>query len=80
MSEQNKQLVEFVPFGTKDKIQLSIEIVKRIVAVKTKSGKSCSDEDAFRFMLMCQARRLNPFEGDAYLLGYDSQNGPSFRR
>jgi phage recombination protein Bet len=77
-TEQEKQLVEFVPFGTKDKIQLSIEIVKRLVAVKTKTGKSCSDEDAFRFMLMCQARKLNPFEGDAFLIGYDSQGGPSF--
>jgi len=75
---EEKQIVEFVPFGTKDKIQLSIEIVKRLVAVKTKTGKSCSDEDAFKFMLMCQARKLNPFEGDAFLIGYDSQSGPSF--
>jgi phage recombination protein Bet len=72
------RIVEFTPFGAKDKIQLSINIVKRIVAVKTKSGKSCSDEDAFKFMLMCQARHLNPFEGDAYLIGYDGQQGPQF--
>ena len=73
-----RSVVEFVPFGTKDKIQLSIEIVKRLVAVKTKSGKTASDEDAFRFMLLCQARKLNPFEGDCYLIGYDSQHGASF--
>ena len=77
MSEE-KSIVEFTPFGTKDKIQLSIEIVKRLIAVKTKSGKTASDQDAFKFMLMCQARRLNPFEGDAYLVGYDSNSGPSF--
>jgi phage recombination protein Bet len=77
-TENQKQLVEFVPFGTKDKISLSIEIVKRLIAVKTKSGKTCSDEDAFKFMLMCQARKLNPFEGDAFLIGYDGQSGPSF--
>jgi phage recombination protein Bet len=75
---KERRVIEFIPFGTKDKIQLSIEIVKRIIAVKTKSGKSCSDEDAFKFMLMCQARKLNPFEGDAYLIGYDSQSGPTF--
>ena len=79
MSEENKkQLVEFTPFGTKDKIQLSIEVVKRLIAVKTKTGKTCTDEDAFKFMLMCQARKLNPFEGDAFLIGYDGQHGPSF--
>lgn len=72
------EVIEFVPFGAKDKLQLTIEIVKRLVAVKTKTGKSCSDEDAFRFMLMCQARKLNPFEGDAFLIGYDTQSGPSF--
>jgi phage recombination protein Bet len=78
--KENKEqrLIEFVPFGTKDKISLSIAIVKRLIAVKTKTGKTCSDEDAFKFMLMCQARKLNPFEGDAYLIGYDSQSGPSF--
>ncbi len=75
---QERSIIEFTPFGTKDKIQLSIEIVKRLIAVKTKSGKTCSDEEAFKFMLMCQARHLNPFEGDAYLIGYDGQAGPSF--
>jgi phage recombination protein Bet len=75
---KERRIIEFTPFGAKDKIQLSIEIVKRIVAVKTKSGKSCTDEDAFKFMLMCQARHLNPFEGDAFLIGYDGQAGPQF--
>lgn len=72
------RVIEFTPFGAKDKIQLSINIVKRIIAVKTKTGKSCTDEDAFKFMLMCQARHLNPFEGDAFLIGYDTQSGPQF--
>jgi phage recombination protein Bet len=76
--QKEARIIEFTPFGAKDKIQLSIAIVKRIVAVKTKSGKSCTDEDAFKFMLMCQARKLNPFEGDAYLIGYDGQAGPQF--
>jgi phage recombination protein Bet len=78
-TEPKLEIVEFVPFGTKDKVRLSIEIVKRLIAVKTRSGKNCTDEDAIRFMMMCQARKLNPFEGDAFLIGYDSQTGiPSF--
>jgi phage recombination protein Bet len=28
--------------------------------------------------MLCQAQRLNPFAGDAFLVGYDSNNGPSF--
>lgn len=78
-AEQKEQrIIEFVPFGAKEKIQLTIAIVKRLVAVKTKSGKVCSDEDAVKFMLMCQAKHLNPFEGDAFLIGYDTQDGPKF--
>jgi phage recombination protein Bet len=77
-STTDKRIVEFVPFGTDEKIKLSVEIVKRLVCVKTKSGKSCSDDEALKFILMCQARKLNPFEGDAFLIGYDSQQGPTF--
>lgn len=68
----------FVPFGSKDEIKLSINIVKRLVAVKTKSGQTCTDDDAMKFIMMCKARALNPFEGDAFLIGYDSNQGPKF--
>jgi phage recombination protein Bet len=48
------------------------------VAQPTKSGKTCTDRDALKFMMLCQAQRLNPFAGDAFLLGYDGQNGPQY--
>ena len=70
--------VEFTPFGSQDKVKLSIVMVKNLIAVKTKSGKTCTDQDAIKFIAMCQARRLNPFEGDAFLIGYDGKEGPSF--
>jgi phage recombination protein Bet len=65
--------MEFVPFGSEQKIKLSIAIVKNVCAVKTKSGRTCSDADAMKFMMLCSGKGLNPFEGDAYLVGYDSQ-------
>lgn len=70
--------VEFIPFGSADKIKLSVKIIQNMVAVPTKSGRTCSERDALRFLMLCQAQRLNPFAGDAYLVGYDTQNGPSF--
>lgn len=73
-----EKVMEFVPFGSDDKIKLSIAIVKNLVAVKTKSGATCSDNDAIKFMMMCQARRLNPFEGDSFLIGYDGKDGPTY--
>jgi len=67
--------VEYIPFGSEDKIRLHVGIVQNLIAVKTKSGKTCSDTDAIKFIAMCQAKHLNPFEGDAYLIGYDSRDG-----
>lgn len=74
----DKSVTGFVPFGAKDEVKLSIAIVKRLIAVKTKEGKLPNDEDCLRFIAMCKARRLNPFEGDAFLIGYDSREGPKF--
>lgn len=73
-----EKFVEFVPFGAADKIKLSIAIVQNIVAVKTRSGKTCSEQDAMKFIMLCQAQRLNPFAGDAFLVGYDGANGATF--
>lgn len=75
---QTTREVEFVPYGSADKIKLNISIVKNLICVPTKSGKTCSDNDAIKFIMMCHAKRLDPFSGDAYLTGYDTQNGPQF--
>lgn len=70
--------MQYVPFGAADKIKLSVEIIQTIVAVPTRSGKTCSPKDAMKFMMLCQAQKLNPFAGDAFLVGYDGNNGPTF--
>lgn len=66
--------MEYVPYGCQDKIKLSVAIVKNLIAVPTKSGKTCSDRDAMKFLMLCQSKRLNPFEGDAFLIGYDGRD------
>ena len=66
-------VLEFVPYGAKDPIKLSLAIIKQYVAVKTRSGKTCDDSQAMKFMMLCQAQRLNPFVGDAFLVGYDKR-------
>jgi phage recombination protein Bet len=70
--------VEYIPYGAQDKIKLSVAMVQNLIAVKTKTGKTCSDRDAIKFLAMCQAKRMNPFEGDCFLIGYDGREGPSF--
>lgn len=78
MIEKQEKLMEYVPFGAADKIRLTLSIIQNIVAVPTKSGKTCSEREAMKFMMLCQAQRLNPFAGDAFLIGYDGQGGPTF--
>src|ERR1039458_97150 len=70
--------VEYVPYGAQDKVKMTVGIIQNLIAVKTKTSKTCSERDAIRFMAMCQAKRMNPFEGDCFLIGYDSKDGPSF--
>lgn len=67
--------VVYKPFGAADEIRLSIRIVQNLVAVRTKSGKTCNEWDAAKFIMLCQAQRLNPFAGDAWLVGYDGRDG-----
>lgn len=76
---EDRSLTEFVPFGSEDRIKLSVNIVRSMIAVPTKSGKMPSDVECLKFVALCRARRLNPFEGDCFLLGYDGKDGrPSF--
>lgn len=75
---KEERVTEYVPFGSKDAIKLTVAMVKAYLAEPTKSGKVCTDRDATKFVALCVARKLNPFEGDAFLIGYDSQAGAKF--
>lgn len=70
--------VSFIPFGASDKIRLTAAMIRQFIAVPTKSGQLPSERDSIRFIMLCKGKRANPFEGDCFLIGYDSQNGPSF--
>lgn len=78
LEKPNEKAVEFVPFGASDKIKLTVEIVQKFICTPTAKGQTCSTRDAVRFIMMCQAKRLNPFESDAYIVGYDGKDGPVF--
>ncbi len=78
MAAASDKEMSFVPFGSKESIKLSASIIQKMVCVPTKSGKVCTEIEAIKFMMLCKARALNPFEGDAFLIGYDTQNGPAF--
>lgn len=70
--------VRFIPFGGTEQIELTIETVKQFLTSPTKSGKLPEKKDVVKFMMLCKSRELNPWEGDGFLVGYDSQAGPVF--
>ena len=70
--------IEYKPFLSDTAIKLSARLVLKFLVEPTKSGKVCTHEQAVKFMMLCQARALNPWEGDAFLVGYDTKDGPRF--
>jgi phage recombination protein Bet len=76
--QDEKGVIEIVPFGTDERIRLSVAIVQKMIAVPTRTGKIPDPTQCIKFMMLCRARHLNPFEGDAFMLGYDTQSGPQF--
>lgn len=75
---KDNRAMTYTPFMAKAEITLNISIVKNTLCVPTRQGHTCDDRDAIRFMMMCRASGLDPFAGDAYLVGYDTQHGPRF--
>lgn len=71
ISKEDLGLAEYVPHGAKDSIKLSIGLTRRLLTQPTKKGKVASDDDCLKYIAMCRAKRLNPFEGDSFLVGYD---------
>lgn len=76
--QDERGTIEIVPFGTDERIRLSVAIVQKMIAVPTRTGKIPDPTQCIKFMMLCRARHLNPFEGDAFMLGYDTQSGPQF--
>ncbi len=70
--------VEYKPLGSDDGVRLSVAMIRNVFNPRTKNKKEASDEDIMKFIMLCKARRLNPFEGDAYLIGYDGNDGPQW--
>ena len=78
LAEMLDKPTEYVPFMSKETIKLTPRMVQQFLCTRTKKGAVCDERQAARFVMLCKARGLNPWEGDAYLVGYDSDEGPTF--
>jgi phage recombination protein Bet len=74
-----EKTIEYIPLGETVSIKLTIDMVRRFLCVPTKLGKLPDDAEVVKYMMVCRQRKLNPWVGDCYLLGYDTTNkGPKF--
>ena len=61
-----------------EEIQLTIGMVTELLVKPTKNGKLPSKADIVKFIMLCKSQKLNPWTGDAFLVGYDGARGPEF--
>lgn len=73
-----KREFSFTPFMSQEKLTLTPGHVMRFLCKPTRKGSICTPEQALRFCMLCKARGLNPWEGDAFIVGYDAKDGAEF--
>ena len=73
-TQKEEREVEYTPLGESQKIKLTINMVRTLLCTPTKSGHLPPDNEVIKFMMICRQRALNPWVGDAYLLGYETKN------
>lgn len=76
---KEEKIIKYVPIGESTEITLSRSIVTNLIAAPTRNGIRPGDKDLVAFLALCQARRLNPFIGDAFLIGFDTKAGAKFQ-
>src|SRR3990167_8750586 len=69
---------EYTPLSGETKVELNARTVLKFFAKPTKKGAVCPVDQAIKFCKLCEARRLDPWLAEAYIVGYDAETGPEF--
>lgn len=76
--EMANRAVTFKPLGESTEITLTVAQVYQVMAKPTARGVKPPLSEIVTFMELCAARQVNPWVGDAYLVGFDTKDGPQF--
>lgn len=76
--ESMRKEVKFTSIESNREISLTPAAVLRFIAKPTKLGNWPTEQDCVKFVKLCEARQLDPWQGDAFLVGYDGKDGPEF--
>lgn len=77
-AKPQETVITYVPLGESNEISLTLARVKQFLCTPTRSGGMPTDAQVMKFMMMCKAQSLNPWLNDAFCVGYDTNDGPSF--
>ena len=78
LTHAERQAMTYTPLGENTPITLTLQMIAHDIATPTKKGARPSEGDCLRFMNLCRGRELNPWTGDCFMIGFDSNNGPTF--
>ena len=78
LTQDERQAMTYTPLGEQTPITLTLKMIAHDIATPTKKGALPSEGDCLRFMNLCKGRELNPWTGDCFMIGFDSNNGPTF--
>lgn len=70
--------VRYVPFMKEVEVHLTGADAYEQFATPTKDGKLPGKQHVANFLTTCQAKGLDPWDRDAFLVGYDTKDGPVF--
>jgi hypothetical protein len=65
--------IEYTPFGAEHKITLSLAIIRNYIAepaIRDGKYELPDDRQCMKFMMLCRARKLDPFEGDSFMIPF----------
>lgn len=67
--------VAIVPTGGTDKIEVSVKQAMYFLSTPSRRGVRPNEGDCIKFLMKCKAKGLNPWEDDAFLIGFDMPDG-----
>lgn len=73
-----ERTITYTPVGEKEEIKLSVSMAYRYFAQSTAKGHKPTENQVMEFLMLCRSAKLNPWVKDAWLLGYDTKDGPQF--
>jgi hypothetical protein len=72
--------IEYTVQGRTKPVRLTVAQAMKYHARPTKQGHLPDANEVVSFLMLCESMQLDPWAGDAYMVGYDTKDGPNFNR